>query len=419
MLLLGAAPARAGLRIEDAVAFALNRNERAKISDLNVTIADAAVDKARTAFFPTLVSNGTYTQRPDDLVPAPKNSYSLTQGVTLSQPILNASAFPLYAQSKRLLDGQVAQTIDDKRLLAFDAARAFFAVLQAQAIVDAAQQRLTTAKDDLDDTTARVQGGFVSINDETRARIDYANAITEVENDKGTLASARVNLEFTINSRVDGALDPPTALLAAGRAPPPSPDLLVRNAVAARPDLASKRYLATAAHDFAEEPLMRLVPTLGLAGTISVSSDNQAITPGHTFYNNEFLTATLTWPIFDAGVRYADRRSRVATAAIADLTVDTTVRQVDQQVRAALATLVAAQAALVSAEQARDAAKQSVGETAVLYKQGLIKAIELVDANDTRFLADVTYAIAEYGVAVAFLDLRQALGLSPIGMGLL
>ncbi len=405
------------LKIEDAVSLALSKNERAKISDLNVTVADAAVDRARTAFLPTLTASGTYQQKPDDLVPQPKNSYSLNNSVTLSQPILNASAFPLYAQSKRLLDGQVAQTIDDKRLLAYDAVKAFFAVLQAGAIVDAAQRRLDTAKANLDDTTARVENKFNSVNDETRAKIDYANAITEVENDKGTFAVARVNLEFTINARVAGNLTTPTQLLAAGRAPTPPSDDLLKTAIATRPDLASKRYLAVAAHDFAEEPLLRLIPTLGLAGTFAISSDNQATTLGHAFYNNEFLLATLTWPIFDGGVRYADRRSRVASASIADLTVDTTIRQVDLQVRSALATLVASQAALVSAEQARDAAKQSADETSVLYKLGLAKAIELVDANDTRFLADVTYASAEYGVALAFLAVRQAIGLDPIGMG--
>ncbi len=403
------------LHIEDAVSLALSRNERAKISDLNVTVADAGVDRARAAFLPTLASTGAYQQKPEDVVQAGRNSYALNSAITLSQPILNAAAFPLYAQSKRLLDGQVAQTIDDKRLLAFDAARGFFAVLSAEAVVTAAEKRLNTARANLADAEARVSGGFVGKNDATRSQIEFANATTELKTDKGILAVARINLAFTINSAVPGALEPPTALLAAGRVQPPGPDALIKSAIMHRPDLASKRYLAAAAHDSAEEPLLRLVPTLGVSGTFQLSSDETLL--GHGFYNNEFLTATLTWTIFDAGVRYADRRSRVASASIADLTVDTLVRQVDQQLRTAIATLEAAQAALVSAEQARDAAKQSADETSNLYKQGLAKAIELVDANDARFLADTTYASAEYGVALAYLSVRQAIGLDPIGSG--
>src|ERR1022692_3784634 len=120
-------PARADngeLGIDDAVSLALSRNERAKISDLNVVVAEAAVMRARTAFFPTVGVTGAYTQKPTDVVAANKNTYSLLSAVTVNQPLLNAAAFPLYAQSRRLFDGQVAQTIDDKRLLAYDTVRA-------------------------------------------------------------------------------------------------------------------------------------------------------------------------------------------------------------------------------------------------------------------------------------------------------
>jgi len=65
--------------------------------------------------------------------------------------------------------------------------------------------------------------------------------------------------------------------------------------------------------------------------------------------------------------------------------------------------------------QARDAAQQNVDETAILYRQGLAKAIELIDANDSRFTADVNYAGAQYSMAVAYLNLRQAMGLDPLG----
>ena len=64
---------------------------------------------------------------------------------------------------------------------------------------------------------------------------------------------------------------------------------------------------------------------------------------------------------------------------------------------------------------AMDASRKSATETAVLYKQGLAKAIELIDANDQRFVAEVNYAEAEFTVANAYLALRQAMGLDPLG----
>jgi len=384
--------ATAHMTIEDAVRLALSRNERAKISDLNVVVAAAAVDRARTAFFPTLVVNGSYVQRPDDVVAAGRNSYTNTATATLTQPILNASAFPLLAQAKQNLEGQRAQTIDDKRLLAFQAAREFFAVLSSEAVLTAAQTRLKTATANVDDTQARAAAQLVSTNDVTRAQIDLANAQREVELDRGALEAAYLGLAFTLNAPVAHGLVSPQALLSAGRRPVPSQDSLVRVAVSHRPDL---------------------VPVIGISGTFQLSTDPTLA--GHDFYNNEALTTTLSWPLFDAGVRYADKRSRDASAAIADLDLDALVRSVDTEVRSAVVALQASQAALIASEAARDAAKRSADETAILYKQGLAKAIELVDANDSRFLADVNYATAEYAVALAYLALRQALGLDPVG----
>ena len=61
------------------------------------------------------------------------------------------------------------------------------------------------------------------------------------------------------------------------------------------------------------------------------------------------------------------------------------------------------------------AARKNVEETATLYRQGLATALELTDANDSRFEAEIGYSGAEYAMALAYLALRQAVGLDPIG----
>lgn len=93
----------------------------------------------------------------------------------------------------------------------------------------------------------------------------------------------------------------------------------------------------------------------------------------------------------------------------------TPVRAIATDVRTASATLESAQAALRAADAAQEAARKSVGETETLYRQGLAKAIELTDANDARFVAEVTYVGAEYAMALAYLTLREAMGLDPTG----
>ena len=401
------------LRLEDAIRLSLSRNERARIAELNVDVADAAVSKAFTAFLPVLSASGQETLRPYETVKSGVTTQPYGVGnaaLTVNQPVLNPSAFPLYAQAKAQRDGARAQTIDDRRQLAFDAAKAFFAVLSAESVLAAAERRLDTSKANLNDTQARAAAALSSSNDVTRAQIDLASAVREVETDRSNVAAAYVQLDFTLNVEAPRSLATPTALLAAGRAPVTATGDLVKEAVARRPDLLAKLHLATAAHDFAREPRMRLIPTVGLAASVTATTNAQA--SGRS--TDELATLTATWPIFDNGSRYADARSRDASAVIADLTAAQLARTVESQVRAALALLAGAQASLGAAEDAMNASRQSATETAVLYKQGLAKAIELVDANDSRFSAEVAHANAEYAVALAYLGLRQALGLEPL-----
>ncbi len=107
------------LRIDEAVQLALARNEAAKIADAQVVVADAAVEKARAAFLPTIVGVGTDVQH---AVTQPANIG--TASGTFSLPLLNAPAWPLYRQAQRLLDAQRATSTDAKRLLSFSAANA-------------------------------------------------------------------------------------------------------------------------------------------------------------------------------------------------------------------------------------------------------------------------------------------------------
>ncbi len=237
-----------------------------------------------------------------------------------------------------------------------------------------------------------------------------ASSAREVEIDRGALENAVVQLGLVVNAPIAGPLAPPTATLSAAERPVGAPDPLVSLAIANRPDVTASKYAVAAAHDFAGEPLLRIVPTLALQGQVT-GTTNAGVTGR---WSDEILQATLSWTLYDAGIRYADKHARDAQAKIADLSLRQLVRSVEAQVRSAVALLVAAQAAFRVAGEAVTASRQGVDETAILYRQGLAKAIELVDANDQRFLAEVNYASAEFAVAQAYLGLRQALGFGPL-----
>ncbi|MEO7113240.1 MAG: TolC family protein [Polyangiaceae bacterium] len=402
------------LQLADAVRLAMSRNERAKIAEFQADVADAAVERARTAFFPTLVTSANDTIKPNEPTragaSAPPNQIG-GWNTTLAQPLLNASAWPLLRQAQRLFDAQRATSDDAKRILEFDAANAFFTALSQEEALEAAQRRVDLAKANLADTQAQVDAQLASVNDATRASVDLASAQQQLETTIGQVNRAYFALGFLMNEPVTGPLSQPTATLQAAIVPVNNAETLVGIAEQKRLDLIASKHSARAAELFASEPMLRLIPTVGISANLT-GTTNTDVTGR---WNDESVVATATWTVFDAGVRYADKHSRDASASIAALQLDTLVRSVANDVRTASALLAASQAALRSAEGGVTAARQSVDETEILYKQGLAKAIELVDANNSRFLAETSYAAAQFAVAEAYLALRQAMGLEPIG----
>jgi outer membrane protein TolC len=402
----GVARADDTITIDQAIQLALTRNERAKITELTTVEAEAGVDKARVAFLPVLAATGTNTYHPVDKSPqmVPNGDLALTQ------PIFAPSAFPLYDQAKHALDAQRAQTVDDKRQLAFDTAHAFFAVLLAQRIVEAAQEELETAKFDVTQTNAQFKAALVSSNDVTRAKLSQAGTERDLATDKGNFDAALVALAFIVNAKPPSHLATPTTILDAGKQAPGAVETLIAQGLAQRPDLVAHKQTALAAHDFAREPRWRFFPSLNFVGELTATTDNS---PG-TDRIDGFLAVQASWTIWDAGSRDADAKTRDAAASIADLNAIMLARSVENDVRTAVAQLTAAQNALTGAQDAVDASRKSANETAELYKNGLAKAIELVDANEQRFESEVSYAEAEYAMANAYLALRQAMGLGPL-----
>jgi outer membrane protein TolC len=61
------------------------------------------------------------------------------------------------------------------------------------------------------------------------------------------------------------------------------------------------------------------------------------------------------------------------------------------------------------------AARRNAEETSALYREGLASALELADANQRLFEAEVAEVTARYRMALAYLALREARGDAPVG----
>jgi outer membrane protein TolC len=417
--LLPTTAAAEGLTIEDAVRFALQNNERARKAPLRVEIAEGQLDRARDAFFPTLVGSGVTTYKPDP--PARTPSTTTSGALTLTQPLLNPSAFPQYAQQQHSLESEKWGSVQDKRQVAFDTAKAFIQALTLEHLQDSAKRKADTAKIGLEEARARSDAGLASTNDVTKAELQLATSLGQVATTQGNVVKAYISLSFLVGQKVAPPLVPPDNTTRAAQQYEESQRNQVKSALDRReealraaqdrrPDVRSLHEKTEALRSSAHEPNYRLIPSISASGQMHFVVDplpsEKAV--------DEQVSLNLTWPIFDAGFRYADRRQRVAQVESSEYDEKLLRRSVQTDIEVALATLRAARANFKATDDAVTSAQKNTDETLILYKQGLARAIEVNDANDKQFEAEVTRETAKLAMEQAYLDLRNALGFGPL-----
>jgi outer membrane protein TolC len=396
----------APLTIERAVELAMTRNERAAIADTTVEAAEARVRAARSLFFPRVDVNGGY-----DLDWGNGTDRTLQTSALVTQPVFNARAFPLYRQQRFLRDAAGFTAQETRRLVGYDAASAFLATLGFEQVLLAAEKRRDFAQTNLNDVRARFDAGLVSSNDVTRAELELATAVRGVAQAAGDVQASRVDLANLLNAEVSGPLAPPTELLAAAASAPATDATVIAEAQKRRNDIAATRAEVNAQREFADEPRARFLPSVQFQAQTRNINDG----PVSSRDNEGFAALTFAWPVFDAGVRNAERAQRLAELRGLELELQASLRQVEREMRSAGVQLTTEQAALREATAALTAARRNANETTALYREGLASALELADANQRLFEAEVAEVTARYRMAVAYLLLEEARGEAPVG----
>ena len=279
--------------------------------------------------------------------------------------------------------------------------------------------KLDTAKANLADTDAQVKAQLVSSNDVTRAQIDLRRArARELEADQGSARRPRTSSSRSRSTRRSRA-----ALVAPDRAArrrrssrAAAAEPLVAHGLAHRArSRRRKQHAALAAHDFAREPHMRLFPTLGV-GAPGKRVDDEPPATGHDVDG-------------DASRCHASlddlRRRRRATP---------TSTRATRRPRSPISTTdaLAPHGRRAGAHRGRAARRRAAGAGRARKRRDGRRAQERRRDRDplqagaregdrarrrerSRFPPRSTTPSAEFAVAPAYLALRQAIGLDPLG----
>ena len=408
------------LTLDQAVKLALDRNERALAAKQDIAAANARVGQARSFFLPSITSTGTYTRRAfevkrlvGDQEVVISRFNALSETLALNQNLFDARSMTSLAAVRAQRNADVAAAEEDRRQLAFEVSQAFLSTLGTTQVREASARRFAFAGQNLEAAKARFSAGLASVNDVTRAELEYATAEVGLTQVTGQVETSTLQLGNLLDAPEDvrGPLVVPEFLIEAASAEAADAAALIAEALARRLDVGSLRWAATSQHALARVPMLGFLPSLSANGRYSLTNE-----PSFNNRNwNWSVGATLTWTLFDGFARFNQRDEQKALAKLADLDLQAATRRVDLEVREALVSMANQRASLKQATTAHEVAKKNAAETTELYRQGLASALQVADANVSLFEAEVALVQERYGLGVAFLSLEAALGLDPFG----
>ena len=410
--------AEESLSLEQAVQLALSRNERALAAGEELRAAEGRVTKARAYFFPALSLTGNYNRRPyeverefNDQTITIQKLNAISGYAAVNMTLFDPRSIPAYRQAVFEKNAQKYGSGESLRQLSFEVAASFLMTLTVDQVYVAAEHRFEYAAKTLEAARARYAAGLVSVNDVTRAELEYATAEMGSTQMQGEVETAYLQLGYLLDTKLQGKLQVPESLLAAAEQVPAAADDMLAGAQNRRLDLRALNWHAKAQHALVLEPNLKWLPSLSLSGQYRYTNE-AGLTGNSTSWSAGLV---LNWSIFDGFSRNGEYKERKALAHLADLDVQSATRRLELEVRDSLVMLTSQQASLKKAQVAWDVARKNAQEIAELYRQGLGNALQVADANVRLFEAEVDVARQRHGLAQTLLNLRAAQGLDPFG----
>ncbi len=369
------------------------------------------------ALLPTLTAQGQYYRNRDEFVivaPSPSGGppfrqvsiqplEAFTGQGTARVPLLVPSGWWSVAAARDSERASSASLEAARRDLRTAFTQAAHGSRAAEELVAASEAALRSAAELARSAARRVAAGTSPPLDRLRAETDR----TARESD---LAQARANLE---RSRLALAVllgrERPVRVLVPDAAPPADPAppaALGQEALGARPEMTARRAQVSAAEAQVKSAWARLAPEL--SASASYFASDVAYPTGEK--DGWRVTLDVAWPIYDGGLRYGKRRQAEAQLSAARAGEEAQRLTVVQEVADASRDVGVAAERLRLAESQRRLAADAAASARRSFDAGVASSLDVIDANDRLYFADVRLADARAQLAQAAVALDRAAG---------
>lgn len=418
-----AAPALAqrSLTLDETLRLARENNRDLQAARARLTGAEASIELARAAMLPTVTSQGRYThnipevafQPPPVMTPmglvTPERSVitpgnQLDASLTALVPLVVPAAYPAYAAAQKSQRASEADLRVTEIRLLFTTAQAFYAAAGTDELVNARHHAVEVAEQTLVNAQARFESGTATKVETTRAQLAVVRAKQAEREAQEQQANVYAQLATLIRTPSGFVVQPP-AIDPAGRAPE-APEILVRQALAARPELSAQQLRLEALGANIDSLRFRWAPTVSAFGNARAFNYT-----GFSGRNTAYAFGVqLDWLIFDAGTRDAQRHALEAQLLDTRLQLEQVRSNVADDVRQARRAIDTKRSALEASQLAVALSQETLELVRVQYEAGTALQIDLLSAQDNLIGAEVGLAQARFDLALADLTLQRNAG---------
>ncbi|HTS77701.1 MAG TPA: TolC family protein [Bryobacteraceae bacterium] len=403
------------LTLEQAVTTALRNHPQVAAAQDQVNYAQQQVTENRAAYYPQVSGEITGSQANTDArigagqLQASRLFNRFGSGLDLSQLLTDSGRTPNLVASARLQQQASESTLSATRydvILAVN--RAYFGVLNAQAVVKVARETVTARQFVADQINELAKNGLKSQVDVAFADVNVSEAKLLLLRAQDAVTSAMAELGRTLGSDQPANYQLADVPLPPG--PPPTVDQLVTQAVDNRPELASLQFQSESAYKFFEAEKDLSYPTVTVAAVGGLLPWINAPNNSTVAFGYEGIGANVSIPVFNGHLFAARREAAREKAFEADQNLRNERERIARDVRVAYSSLVDAYQRIdVTAEFLRQAAL-ALELAQGRYNNGLSDIVVLTQAQLNQTQAEIENISAKYDYQTQYSVVQYTIG---------
>lgn len=375
--------------------------------------ARAVVRQTASALLPTLSATGSYTHNSDQAAFARPGAGLIyiqplevwQAGAGLRLPLVLPSSWFDVGAARQAAEAAEASAEAARLDIRAAFSRSAWLAFMGEEIAAAAERAVAAAREQEQSSRRAVTAGTAAPLSVLQARTVTARRESELVQARSELERARLALGVFL-----GRPGPVRIALSAGTpAADLDPEALAGEALSRRPELRARAAQVLSAERQLDSARWRWAPQISASGSIFAAD-----VPYPTGQKDGWrVTLDLAWPLYDGGYRYGKARQAQAALSGAEAASALERLEVGQEVQNAVRDVAVTRERLRLGERQQEAAAEAAASARRGFAAGVAGSIEVIDANDRLFQAEVGLADARARLGVALVSLDRAVGRSP------